>query len=158
MYWRTLVLAFGFLAAVLSAYLNAQDEVKAVAAAYQNLPYELMQYKYYAHRAVFYWMLLPFLILSIYAAGLVIVRAPGLNFGAAFVFLYLTAGVYLSYALNGPTAPDTAEHMHLVFVPVLWGGCVALPFSLYMLVQIGKARAAHRGKQETRETRGRYPY
>jgi hypothetical protein len=143
-----LVLTLVFGIAFLMTHLNVQDEVNAVAPAYQDLPDELVQYERYAERSEFYWMSFPFLILTIYLAGLVLMRAPRLNFRAAFLFLCLSAGVYLYYALNGATAPNTAAHMHLVLVPLLWGGGVGLPFSMYMLAQIWKTRArAKRAKR-----------
>lgn len=88
------------------------------------------------------WASTPITILVTYLLSATITRDYRLNFRQAAALMTICAIIYAYYALNGSTAddPESASHMHILFVPMLVALGFAIPLALVWSATISRAR------------------
>jgi len=119
-----------------AAFKNAMDEAW-IAPSLESI--------YYAFVVTAIWMAVPGAVAGLYVL-LRALRGPSL-FLSGLVLLYLLCIclIYFAYALNGPSDPDTAGHMHLLLVPIGLG-IVSFPlFCLLLGMTLLQTRSRWRG-------------
>jgi hypothetical protein len=67
------------------------------------------------------WNILPAILFLSYLLGVLITRNPSSHYAPVLFLLGTYSTLTIYYAMNGPTDPDTAAHMHLLLIPIFFG-------------------------------------